>query len=143
MKNNHFLEKYLILLTDRLTTAAVVISLLFWMILSIFEAVTFSGTFLDIVIVTAGLMTTIFLIVSPKDYRTCRILIVDKKEYIGQVCNNLQYFATLWIWSGVMTLLFDICKQQPLSTFALVPEIFGVLGVIVTLFLPDQETFED
>ena len=49
MKTNRFLEKYLILLTDRLTTVATVISLSFWIVLSIFEAVTFSGTFFDII----------------------------------------------------------------------------------------------
>lgn len=114
-----------------------------WIVLSIFEAVTFSGTFFDIIIVTAGFITTILLIVSPKDYQTDRILIVDKKEYIVQICDNLQYFAALWIWSGAITLLFDIFKQQPLSTFAFVPETFGVLGIIITLFLPDKETFED
>lgn len=143
MKTDRFLEKYLILLTDRLTTVATVISLSFWIVLSIFEAVTFSGTFFDIIIVTAGLITTAFLIFSPKDYQTDRILIVDKKEYIIQICDNLQYFAALWIWSGAITLLFDICKQQPLSVFAFVPKAFGVLGIVIALFLPDKETFED
>ena len=99
------------------------------------------GEFVNVV--TAGLITTIFLIFSPKDYQTGHILIVDKKEYIVQVCDNLQYFAALWIWSGAITLLFDIFKQQPLSVFTFVPKTLGVLGIVIALFLPDKETLED
>lgn len=143
METNSFWEKYLTLLIDRLTPAATVISISFWYILSIFEAVTFSGTFLDIFIVTAGLITTAFLIVSPKDYQTGRILIDNRKRYIAQIYENLQCFTAFWIWSGAITLLFDLLSQQPLSTFAFVPKAFGVLGIIIALFLPDEETLED
>lgn len=144
MNNTAFLKRYLISITDRLTMLAGIISFAFWFFGIIWKIYTFSGTVFDIIFVSLGLGSTLFLILCPDEDSIKSILAngtIITKQYLAQVCSTLQVIAILWLWAGILTLIALFVSVHPVTDFVVVPGIFGILGVIVILFFPREDTF--
>lgn len=105
-------------------------------------AVSFEGTLSDIVIIIAGISTTVFSTVCPTSliierYLTCSPNYA-KTTWICDVLHSLHLFAILQVIAGGLVYLRELLSDEPLP-FALVPEVLGIIGILILLFCPSDD----
>lgn len=141
MGRNFWLQ-YLVSLSDRLHIVSLIVAFFFWIIGVPVMAVSFEGTLSDIVIIIAGISTTVFSTVCPTSliierYLTCSPNYA-KTTWICDVLHSLHLFAILQVIAGGLVYLRELLSDEPLP-FALVPEVLGIIGILILLFCPSDD----
>lgn len=120
------------------------IFVLFWIFGVPYEAVAFTGDTKDIIILGLGLISTIATILYIPPYVLLDIAEdgteKHRDELLANICGNVRSFAQFAIFAGVLTLLLSHVSVFTVP-YAIVPEIFGILNVIILIFCPSEDTF--
>lgn len=121
-----------------------VVFVLFWIAGATYEAVNFNCDIRDFVILSVGFVSTIAMILHIPPYLLLGLaengVEKYKKELLGTICGNVRSFAPFAIGAGALTLVFEHISTLAVP-YAIVPEIFGVINVIVLIFCPSEDIF--
>lgn len=145
LPSNDFLQRYLETVAQRIINIAVMISFLFWSTGVTYEVYNFTGSVFDIILISAGIMSTILLILFP-NYRDISELLKEKdivkarRDYLSQMCDTLHYFGLLWTWAGLVTFIAQALFNSDIP-YGIVSNTIGILGICILIFCPTEEHF--
>lgn len=144
--NNKFWLKYLAQITGRLQSIALLIMFFYHLLGIPYLAKSFTGSWLDIILLVTGTSVTIFIAICPSANIFERQSVYNinevKKDYVKELLINAQLISIMQAVSGGIVLFGQLCTNTDYD-YGIAAEIYGLIGFVILLFCPSADTINE